>query len=98
MYKILLKITKEEIIMQRLISDKFSKQILCILILFVIIYTMFGFSNNTINKSYAATYTYTSKTNKLQKILTLNIQGIEHLYKNLQKHIQTGHLNYMKQA
>lgn len=71
--------------MQRLISDKFSKQILCILILFVIIYTMFGFSNNTINKSYAATYTYTSKNNKLPEDFDTKYPGYRALIQKLAK-------------
>lgn len=71
--------------MQRLISDKFSKRILCILILFVIIYTMFSFSNNTIIKSYAATYTYTNKSNNLPSNFETKYPGYKALIQKLAK-------------
>ena len=51
--------------MQEKFLSKFNKQILCILILFVMIYTMFSFIPQLMNKSYAATYTYTSGSNDL---------------------------------
>jgi len=51
--------------MQRNILSKFNKQILCILILFVMIYTMFSFIPQLMNNSYAATYTYASNSKDL---------------------------------
>ena len=42
-----------------------SKKLLCILILFVIIYTMFSFMPITTLNSYGATFTYNSSTNDL---------------------------------
>lgn len=49
--------------MQRKNSFKFHKRNLCILILFVMIYSMFSFIPQLMNKTYAATYTY-SKSKK----------------------------------
>ena len=51
--------------MQRKFLKQLNKQILCILILFVMIYTMFGFVPQLMNKSYASTYTYSKTTKKL---------------------------------
>lgn len=51
--------------MQGFISHKFNKRILCILILFVMIYTIFSFSPKTMIKSYGATYTYSKSSNNL---------------------------------
>ena len=50
--------------MQKICRGK-NKRIICILILFVMIYTMLGIIPQTSIKSYGATYTYTSKTNDL---------------------------------
>lgn len=71
--------------MQRLISYKFSKQILCVLILFIAIYIILGFSNNTIIKSYAATYTYTSKSNNLPSNFETVYPGYKALIEKLVK-------------
>ena len=71
--------------MQRHISNKFSKKILCILILFVIIYTVFGFSNNIINRSYATTYTYTNKSNNLPSNFETKYPGYKALIQKLAK-------------
>lgn len=44
---------------------KFNTKILCILILFVLIYMAVGFMPQTLNISYGATYTYNNNTNDL---------------------------------
>ncbi|MDO5556127.1 MAG: dockerin type I domain-containing protein [Clostridia bacterium] len=44
---------------------KFNKKILCILILFILVYTTIGFYKKTENKSYGATYTYNKTSNNL---------------------------------
>ena len=51
--------------MQRKKILQFNKKILCILILFVIIYTCFSFTKQTQIVSYGATYTYTNSSNNL---------------------------------
>ena len=51
--------------MQRKSILQFNKKILCILILFVIIYTCFSFTKQTQIVSYGATYTYTNSSNNL---------------------------------
>ena len=51
--------------MQEKNFSKFNKQILCILILFVIIYSLFSFMKQTQIVSYGATYTYTNSSNNL---------------------------------
>ena len=51
--------------MQEKKLSKFNKQILCILILSIIIYIIAGITQQSMNKSYAATYTYTSASDDL---------------------------------
>lgn len=51
--------------MQRKNILQFNKKILCILILFVIIYSLFSFMKQTQIVSYGATYTYTNSSNNL---------------------------------
>lgn len=51
--------------MQRKNVLQFNKKILCILILFVIIYSLFSFIKQTQIVSYGATYTYTNSSNNL---------------------------------
>lgn len=76
--------------MQRNILNKFNKQILCILILFVMIYTMFGFVPQLINKSYAATYTYSKTTDDLPTNFETTYPG----YKTLLQTLATAHPNW----
>ena len=71
--------------MQRYISNKFNKKILCILILFVMIYTMFGFIPMLTNKSYATTYTYSSSSNNLPKNFDTTYPGYKSLLQTLAK-------------
>ena len=60
---------------------KLNTKILCVLILFVLIYITAGFVPQTLNISYGATYTYTKNSNNLpsdfeQKLINLiNLYG-----------------------
>ena len=72
--------------MQRSIFSKLNRQILCILILFVIIYTTITFSI----KSYAATYTYSKASNNLPADFDNNYPG----YKTLLKQLSEAHPNW----
>lgn len=74
-------------------SQKFlnlRKQILCILILFILIYLIISFSNLTINKSYAKTYTYAKSSNNLPADFENNYPG----YKALIEKLAKGHPNW----
>ncbi len=71
--------------MQRNILNKFNKQILCILILFVIIYTMFSFIPQLMNKSYAKTYTYSKSSNNLPSNFENTYPGYKSLFQTLAK-------------
>lgn len=71
--------------MQRKIFKQFNKQILCILILFVMIYTMFGLFPQLINKSYAATYTYSKDTDDLPTNFEKTYPGYKTLIETLAK-------------
>lgn len=51
--------------MQKNISNKFNRRILCILILSILTYTTFSILPQTMNKSYATIYTYTANSNDL---------------------------------
>lgn len=71
--------------MQRNILNKFNKRILCILILFVMIYTMFSFIPQLMNKSYAKTYTYSKDSNNLPSNFESTYPGYKSLLENLVK-------------
>lgn len=71
--------------MQRKIFKQFNKQILCILILFVMIYTMFGFIPSFMNKSYGATYTYSGSLKNLPKNFDTMYPGYRTLLESLVK-------------
>lgn len=76
--------------MQRYISNKLNKRILCILILFVMIYTFISFLPITMPKSYAATYTYSKASNDLPS----NFDSIYPGYKTLLKTLADAHPNW----
>ncbi len=69
--------------MQKKTLIKINKKVLCILILFVLIYTMFGFSPRTILKSYGATYTFTVNSNNLPSDFDAKYPGYRSLLQNL---------------
>ena len=69
--------------MQRKIFQQFNKKILCILILFVMIYTLLGISPKTILKSYGATYTYTVNSNDLPSDFDAKYPGYRSLIQSL---------------
>lgn len=71
--------------MQRKISFKFHKRNLCILILFVMIYSMFGFIPQLMNKTYAATYTYKNSSNDLPSNFDTTYPGYKTLLQSLVK-------------
>lgn len=75
--------------MQRYIYNKYNKKILCILILFVMIYTIFGLNPILINKSYAGT-TYTYKYNS-EKGLPSNFEKTYPGYKELLQTLGKAH-------
>ena len=50
---------------KRNLIHKLNTKILCVLILFVLIYITAGFVPQTLNISYGATYTYTKNSNNL---------------------------------
>lgn len=76
--------------MQRKVNLKFHKKILCILILFVMIYSMFSFIPQLINKTYAATYTYKKSSNDLPSNFDKNYPG----YKSLLQKFAKAHPNW----
>lgn len=69
--------------MQRYTLKQLNRRILCILILFTIIYTIFSFSSTTMIKSYAATYTYTSASNDLPSNFDTKYPGYKSLIQSL---------------
>lgn len=71
--------------MQRYISNKFNKRILCILILFVMIYSMFSFIPQFMIKTYAATYTYKNSSNDLPADFDTKYPGYKSLLQTLAK-------------
>lgn len=76
--------------MQRKISFKFHKRNLCILILFVMIYSMFSFIPRLMNKTYAATYTYKNSSNDLPG----NFDSIYPGYKSILQSLAKAHPNW----
>lgn len=76
--------------MQRKFLKQLNKQILCILILFVMIYTMFGFIPQLMNKSYAATYIYSYNSNELPSDFETTYPG----YKSLLETLATNNKNW----
>lgn len=71
--------------MQRRKFLNFNKKILCILILFIMIYSMFGFVPSLIIKSYGATYTYNNKKNNLPADFDKTYPGYTTLLQELSK-------------
>ena len=69
--------------MQGNIILKVNKKVLCVLILFVIIYVILGFSSKTILKSYGATYTYTVNSNDLPSDFDAKYPGYRSLIQSL---------------
>ena len=69
--------------MQERFFSKLNKQILCILILFIMIYTMFSCIPQLMNNSYAATYTYTSNSNDLPEDFDTKYPGYRSLLESL---------------
>ena len=69
--------------MQRKTKIRFNKNILCVLILFVVLYTFLTFSPKTILKSYGATYTYTLNSNDLPSDFDTKYPGYRSLLQNL---------------
>ena len=76
--------------MQELNFHKFLKQILCILILFIIINVAVNFTEILQNKSYAATYTYTNASNNLPE----NFDELYPQYRTLINTLTTNHPNW----
>lgn len=76
--------------MQRKINFKFHKRNLCILILFVMIYSMFSFIPQLMNKTYAATYTYKNSSNNLPG----NFDSIYPGYKSILQSLAKAHPNW----
>lgn len=72
---------------------QFNKKILCILILFVIIYSLFSFSNKTQIVSYGATYTYTNSSNNLPSNFDALYPGYRTLINTLVKNHPTWTFN-----
>ena len=71
--------------MQRKKIKQFNKQILCILILFVMIYTMFAFVPKFMNESQAVTYTYKHQSNDLPTNFETTYPGYKALLETLTK-------------
>ncbi len=72
--------------MQRYISNKFNKKILCILILSIMIYIIFGFIPKLTTKSYAKTYTYSkANSNSLPSNFEKTYPGYKTLLQTLAK-------------
>lgn len=76
--------------MQRKNGFKFHKKNLCILILFVMIYSMFSFIPKLMNKTYAATYTYKNSSNDLPG----NFDSIYPGYRSLLQSLAKAHPNW----
>lgn len=76
--------------MQKMSNKIISKKILCILILFVMIYTMLNLIPATIIKSYGATYTYTKSENDLPE----NFEDIYPGFKSLLEKLASNHSNW----
>ena len=71
--------------MQRKITFRFNKKILSILILFVIIYSYFGFIPQLMIKSNAASYTYKKDSNDLPSNFDTTYPGYKTVLKTLAK-------------
>lgn len=69
--------------MQKYISYKFNKKILCILILFAVVLTTFSFIPNLMIKSYATTYTYNKNTKNLPSDFNNTYPGYQSLLQSL---------------
>lgn len=76
--------------MQKMSNKIISKKILCILILFVMIYTMLNLIPATIIKSYGATYTYSKSKNDLPA----NFEDTYPGYKSLLEKLASSHPNW----
>lgn len=76
--------------MQRKINFKFHKKGLCILILFVMIYSIFSFIPQLMNKTYAATYTYSQSKKDLPADFDTKYPG----YKSLLDTMIKNHPNW----
>ena len=70
---------------KRNLIHKLNTKILCILILFVLIYITAGFVPQTLNISYGATYTYTKKSNNLPSNFEQKYPGYISLLQSLVK-------------
>ena len=68
--------------MQKQIVNKLNKQIIYILA-FIIVYIIFSFLPQTMNKSYATTYTYTSNSNDLPADFDTKYPGYSAVIKNM---------------
>lgn len=79
--------------MQRKSMLQFNKKILCILILFVIIYSLFSFMKQTQIVSYGATYTYTNSSNNLPANFDQMYPGYRTLINTLVKNHPTWTFN-----
>ena len=71
--------------MQRYIFHKLNRQILCVLILFIGLYTIISLSPITINKSYAKTYIYNKDSNNLPSDFETKYPGYKTLVQSLVK-------------
>ena len=76
--------------MQRKILKQFNKRILCVLILSIIIYILSNMVPQLMNKSYAATYTYTNTSNNLPEDFDTKYPG----YRILINTLVTEHPNW----
>lgn len=76
--------------MQKYNLKQLNKKVLCILVLFVVIYTMFSFSSKTMIKSYATTYTYSKSSNNLPSNFETKYPG----YKALVQKLVNAHPNW----
>lgn len=70
---------------KRNLIHKLNTKILCILILFVLIYITANFTPQTLNVSYGATYTYTKKSNNLPSNFEQKYPGYISLLQSLVK-------------
>lgn len=70
--------------MQKLIVNKLKKQFIFVLT-FIIIYTIFSFLPLSMNKSYAATYTYTANSNDLPNDFEQKYPGYTEVLNNMIK-------------
>lgn len=70
---------------KRNLIHKLNTKILCILILFVLIYIAANFTPQTLNVSYGATYTYTKKSNNLPSNFEQKYPGYISLLQSLVK-------------